>query len=706
MQLRRRVVAVCVLASVLGACKGGGDTGAGLPQITPGGSGTLASYYVLDFTPWETIAAGLRTSARYTLQQSSWHFNSAPAVNYSSNPLAAARVDYAHAVGLTGKDQTIAVSDGGFQTAHEVFFGKSITTVGSIPLDDHGTMVASVASGNSGTMIGVAPGADLILGTYFNEATLAQTGQKALELGAVAWNNSWGYTDTPVSQVTMNDFFTSPSRQAYLASLRAYAAQGVVVFALSNADEDTSADLMSALPYFDADLESGWLAVGNAIPTFDSARILSATRVSAGCLEAAAWCMVADGAWTGAQAYAASGQVRTNSYDFATGTSFAAPQVSGALALLAEAFPNLTPHQLRTRLLASADNSFFAADGATELAPGFFHDYSNEFGHGFLNVKAALMPIGVAQLAMEGQTTTLPQAAMRSGSGVGDAIADGLAGVDVAVVDSLAGDFAVSAQSLSAQATPSPLAARLAQTGLQALTGNRTVSDAGVEGFAAFSGTEVAMDAADAPISLRILVPSAANGSLGLSLTRHFGDGESGLDLGLKLARDGGEVFGLGHGPHGSGTTAAAVTLGLRGALGQDGFVRVGAEMGLADASGNGVMSDVGQIAYNSVGLDLGQDNLFSKGDRLTLGVGTPVALTSGRGTVRLPVHNANGITQLAEMNLGLAPQNREIDLKLSYQVPLATNAQLRIDLVHATNYGNRAGLKETAGAVGFRIAF
>lgn len=560
---------ICVAFSVLSvaACKGGGDSSGGttLPALTPGGSGTLGSYYVQDFTPWESIASGLRTSALYALQQTTWHFSSTPTVEYSSNPLAAARVEYAHAVGLTGKGQTIAVSDGGFNTLHEVFSGKTVTKVGQVSSDNHGTMVASVAAGKSDRTIGVAPGADLIVGAFDTPSLLAQTGTRALQMGAVAWNNSWGYTDTPVSQVSLYSFFTSQADLAYLAALRAYSAQGVVVFALSNDETSTSSDLMAALPMFDSSLQDGWLAVGNAVATFDSTRILSATRLSAGCLEAAQWCLVADGAWTGAQA------TGNSAYAFSTGSSFAAPQVSGALALLAEAFPALTPHQLRVRLLASADNGFFTADGSTELAPGFWHDYSAEYGHGFLNVKAALMPIGVTQLSVDGQATPLPQATMFSGSGVGDAVASSLASQTVTVVDSLAGDFALPAKALSVSAAPVALSARLAETGRQAVSGNSAVADAGVEGFSAFRGTEVAMDAADAPLSVRLLLPSGADGSLGLAVTRHFGDGTSGLDLGLKLTRDGGEVFGLGNGAHGSGTTAASVTLGLRGALGQDG---------------------------------------------------------------------------------------------------------------------------------------
>ena len=75
--LRPTIVLLSVLS--LSACKGGGSAGGtDIPPLTPGGSGTLGSYYVLDFGPWESIASGVRNSARYVLQQSTWHFTSAP----------------------------------------------------------------------------------------------------------------------------------------------------------------------------------------------------------------------------------------------------------------------------------------------------------------------------------------------------------------------------------------------------------------------------------------------------------------------------------------------------------------------------------------------------------------------------------------------------------------------------------------------------
>lgn len=81
---------------------------------------------------------------------------------------------------------------------------------------------------------------------------------------------------------------------------------------------------MAALPALRPDLEPGWIAVVNCLPTLSDDDVVSATLRSAGCLEAADWCVAADVTWYGASASS------NTSYQVATGTSFATPMVSGA----------------------------------------------------------------------------------------------------------------------------------------------------------------------------------------------------------------------------------------------------------------------------------------------------------------------------------------------------------------------------------------
>ncbi|MBS0565161.1 MAG: S8 family serine peptidase, partial [Proteobacteria bacterium] len=376
-----RTVLLLVLA--LAACKGGGGTGSLAGGPVPGGSGVLGSFFVQSFTPFETAAAALRNSARYLRQSTTWHLvdasNNPISPDYTSYPLASVHAEYAHAVGLTGKGQTVALADTRINPLHQVFAGKSITidSNGSptgTSSDDHGTKVASIIAGQSSSFIGIAPGANLAFGSFQTNATLASITNLALNMNAVAQNNSWGYDSVPVSVGGLGMVFSGTDGANYLTALDNYAARGVVVFALSNDQTHTQATIMDALPAVRPTLEPGWLAVGNAVPTFTGQTISSVQLLSSPCFEAARWCLLADGAWTAATA------TSNSSYGFGTGSSFAAPQVSGALALLAEAFPNLTPHDLRLRLLASADNGFFTPDASLAITPTFSHGYSNIYG--------------------------------------------------------------------------------------------------------------------------------------------------------------------------------------------------------------------------------------------------------------------------------------------------------------------------------------
>src|SRR3546814_5496570 len=70
----------------------------------------------------------------------------------------------------------------------------------------------------------------------------------------------------------------------------------------------------------------------------------------------------------------------------ATGTSFAAPQVSGAAALLAQAFPNLTGAQIVDLLFSSAADLGVAGTDST-------------FGRGKLSLTKAFQPQGQTSLA-------------------------------------------------------------------------------------------------------------------------------------------------------------------------------------------------------------------------------------------------------------------------------------------------------------------
>jgi hypothetical protein len=71
---------------------------------------------------------------------------------------------------------------------------------------------------------------------------------------------------------------------------------------------------------------------------------------------------------------------------FWSGTSFSAPTVSGAVALMAQAFPNLTGQQIVSILFQTADD--LGAAGVDSV-----------YGHGRLNLQRAFSPVGTTSLA-------------------------------------------------------------------------------------------------------------------------------------------------------------------------------------------------------------------------------------------------------------------------------------------------------------------
>lgn len=698
--------------ALLAAC--GGEDGDGFFTIFPdrGGIGVFGSYYMQSITDeWREAAANFRNnSPRFQLQDGSFTINGNVVF---ANPLHSSRVDYAHAVGLSGRGQVIAVVDDGFLQGHEAFAGKSITATGNPIVEFHGTMVASVAAGNSSTMVGVAPGADLIFSDWGNVIfdNLRLAANEARRRNAVAQNNSWGFTSVVANQAGYDLIFGDAAGAAWLSALRNYALPGaggydggVVVFAISNDRLATQSGIMDALPIFDTALESGWIAVGNAIPIFDDTGVSAvASRESSACLQAARWCIVADGTWIGAS--------DNGGYVQASGSSFAAPQVSGALALLAEAFPQLTPHQLRARLLASADNTFtgFVSAGQVDLDAGFgtfLHNYSTEFGHGFLDIRAALLPIGQNTLALgDGQTVKTQDYAFATGGAMGDAVQRSLEGVELSMNDALGGDFDVAAKSFASTTAPGDLAETLAARSMgKDFRAARTAPlDPLADTFAAHPGQS--LDLAS-PEGTRASVLMGGAEDYGIALSQRLGEGDLALDVGMKLARDGGSLMGFSGSGNSGGASMASVTLAVSTDTGAGGFFALSGEMGVADLGSTTAISSTGQAQFNAMRLDLGSRDVLAAGDKLTFGVAMPIAVTSGGADMMVPVATTSGRSEVRSVRIELAPQERQMDLSISYATPTGKQSEFLMELVHATNFGNIAGASDSAAVIGMKWSF
>ena len=352
-----------------------------------------------------------------------------------------------YARGGTGRGVTVAVLDTGATPSHpDLNYNEIEHKDGTDGIDSrgHGTQVAGIAAAarNGIGMHGVAFEAEIAswkirddtdmvpeLQEYLERVVEAIGEVNALEIGVV--NNSWGI---PLEHV--ND-------PAELSGFRLAAAEyidngGVLVWAAGNTGGETPefpanmepGSLEDGIDEDWAGLEQGWLAV--VATDLDG----EATSYSEKCGDASRWCIAAPG---GADEESEETSIRTTTsegdvchtcididgeqYAYGSGTSFAAPQVVGALAALKSMFPNLGYQQIRDRILETADSSGRYAD-------------ERIYGQGLLDLDAASRPIGGASFALSahdhGPVVSTVGARLTLPAG---AFASYLAGEDILILD-------------------------------------------------------------------------------------------------------------------------------------------------------------------------------------------------------------------------------------------------------------------------------
>ena len=402
-----------------------------------GGSGTSINYNSGPSSSGGTFLDS-GTSVTYNATTASNHqaydqYENIARANSGQNNYDLINLHKAYGYGYSGDGQLIAILDSNFDTNHHTYTGKTVTTHHTLEADTtsdyHGNTVASIAAGYldtsySGTVAthGVAYDADLHLADYTKKGTVSGHGTAnyyphawAFALAdaradeAVVQNNSWGVNEqynssTSYSASSLATMWTNAGLSATSGSVNSYidglnnfqSDSGVIVYALSNTSSFGDADVQAALPEIFSQLKEAWITAVNVDITGSSGSE-SYSRKSAPCGATAEYCIGADGYNINGAAYYTSSSFYVTGGT--SGTSFVAPQISGAVAIMAEAFPSQTPEQWTDRLLASADNSFFTASGNVEFANGITHAYNTEFGHGILDIEAALKPITSSRMA-------------------------------------------------------------------------------------------------------------------------------------------------------------------------------------------------------------------------------------------------------------------------------------------------------------------
>lgn len=275
----------------------------------------------------------------------------------------------------TGAGVRVAVVDTGVAPSPEldqVLPGADFVTPDSPdPLSDcdvHGTVVAGVIAG---TTVGIAPDAEIVAirqtSAHYrdaqagagNLATLGAAVDSALDAGARVINVSVVACVDPVEAARVD----TSGLDAALA--RAEAEGAVVVSAAGNVAPDCPQGSTVFPAHSPTVLAVGARSDPYTVADYSVATPAGAFPISAGGRVDASPSVTGDG-W-------ASGVVgRQGEVVPFEGTSFAAPVVSGSVALLLQRYPGMTPGQVRERIAAAAQPHGGAIDPlvvATQLAP-------------------------------------------------------------------------------------------------------------------------------------------------------------------------------------------------------------------------------------------------------------------------------------------------------------------------------------------------
>jgi len=268
-----------------------------------------------------------------------------------------------------GKGVKVAVIDYDFNSEHKDLVNNIVatydvethTTKVKKNFDSHGTACASViaATNNNLGIIGVAPESQLILITadLTNNQQKAEAFRKAKELGADVISCSWSFLEK-----------TDPQVEAAIQEM--YDSNIVVVFSSGNNGID-----LDSSPKYQSEPELPWV-IGVGATTEDNKK---APYSNYGKYID----ILAPGGRANGGLYAIVGY-NNETYGYFHGTSASAPVVAGVVALMLSANPNLTPDQVRSILLSTADK--IDKDVAKYNINGFSHTYA----YGKVNASAAV----------------------------------------------------------------------------------------------------------------------------------------------------------------------------------------------------------------------------------------------------------------------------------------------------------------------------
>jgi len=235
-------------------------------------------------------------------------------------------------------------------------------------------------------------------------------------------------------------------------------------------------------------------------------------------------------------------------YYLYSGTSFATPQVAGAVALLKQAFPNLSSAQIVQLLLESASD--VGATGTDAI-----------YGRGLLDIAKAFAPSGTTTLGNSATAVSLAQTGSLS-SAMGDA--SGSAPAKVVAIDAIGRAYTLSVQRSLAPGAPLPVLTSLRDgpvrrlsLGATDLSATIAFTDRGAARTNRFGAPMAYAGVGTVAASLTIRIGAATSISAATNTRLSPADGSE--EGGFLAARQAQDSFGFAATPE----MAAAITHGL-----------------------------------------------------------------------------------------------------------------------------------------------
>jgi subtilisin family serine protease len=649
--------------------------------------------------------------------------------------------------GITGKGVTIAVLDNGFDLTHSDLAGKVVasknfnsTIAWNNPKNPtevtwgwHGTLMTGIAAGanNGAGTVGVAPDAKLLLGQVGQGGTKTSVEMAAVYKG-IDWASANGATVINLSlgsnfdtnfqkQITLLNAGQSGIWKAPAAygSMYGYSIKEVNAFAVgtNRGSIIVASSGNQGLPYaqfpgaFATQVDStgklvlsGRMLIVGATDSTGSYMAPFSNRAGSICTNIVGktcndpylvkdFYVVAPGM----QVYGSHANqlnMGTNGATAVQGTSPAAAYVSGGIALMKQAWPQLRPEQLVAITLNTAKD--LGAKGVDEV-----------YGHGLVDFDAATKPMGTLVLANNTKLTgSGPQGKVLQlqGTGVVTAGATSLKTSSVLqntqAVDTIGRNYTVD---LTKAVSYSNAMSYQYGTPWMAMAGSNyrhLTTPVGRDGVLTLMSSE---GGASSQYEWQHDTGTRLSFEAGTLTERN---GFLGTQGGGAMAFGGSSTVWTGVGFNQAITSNTALignyTMGItRTGNVQDSMIQLGSN-----------------VIADSWKLGVAQNNLMFSGktkDTLSLAVATPVAVRKGYANVTGVTGytytdnddgttDANPITQTERVSL--APKAREMNLVLGYTVTKNNTSSIGVNVVRQFNAGGQAGVQGTGVSIMARSVF